>query len=53
MPTLRIRRTLAAILIVLAAAGCESGFVQDAARASLSSFIVDIVDTAVTEPIGP
>ena len=43
-------------LIVLAsalAAGCTTGFIQDAARTSLASFVNGVVSTAVTETIGP
>ena len=43
-------------LVVLAsalAAGCTTGFIQDAARTSLASFVTGVVSTAVTETIGP
>ncbi len=43
-------------LVVLAsalAAGCASGFVQDAARTSLASFVNGVVSTAVNQTIGP
>jgi len=33
--------------------GCERGFIDDAARRSLASFVVDIVQTAVDETIVP
>jgi hypothetical protein len=36
-----------------ALAGCESGFVTDAARRSLSSFAIDIFNTVVTQTINP
>ncbi len=40
---------LAAVLL----AGCDTGFVQDAARTSLASFATDIFSTAVDATIGP
>ena len=43
-------------LVVLAsalAAGCEMGFVQDAARTSLASFVTGVVTTAVNSTLGP
>jgi len=40
-------------LAVVLLAGCETGFVQDAARTSLASFVTNIFSTAVTETIGP
>ena len=33
--------------------GCERGFIDDAARRSLASFIVDVVQTAVNGTIVP
>lgn len=47
------QRTLVALLVGLAAlaAGCESGFVQDAARDSLAAFLSDVFTTAVNETI--
>ena len=41
------------LLASVLAAGCETGFIQDAARTSLASFVTDVVGTAVTETIGP
>ncbi len=47
-PTLLLS-TLAGIALT----GCGTQFVQDAARDSLSSFVVDVLTTAVTETINP
>ena len=35
------------------AAGCESGFILDAAQQSLASFAVSVTTTAINETIGP
>ena len=43
-------------LVVLAsalAAGCTAGFIQDAARTSLASFVTGVVTTAVNSTLGP
>ena len=40
---------LAVVLLV----GCDTGFVQDAARTNLASFVTDIFATAVDATIGP
>jgi hypothetical protein len=43
-------------LVVLAsalAAGCTTGFIQDAARTSLASFVNGVVSTAVNQTLGP
>ena len=52
-----IRPRLASLLLALLAAafstGCETGFVTDAARTSLASFVIDVVSTAANEEIGP
>jgi len=47
------RRTLTWLLVGLAAlaGGCETGFVQDAARTNLASFMTDIFSTAVNTAI--
>ncbi len=47
-------RRAATLLLILAAAlsaGCETGFIESAARDSLASFMVDIFSTAVNETI--
>ena len=44
---------LVAVAATTALTGCESGFVSDAARESLSSFVVNVLTTAVTESINP
>ena len=52
-----IHPRLASLLLALLAAafstGCETGFVTDAARTSLASFVIDVVSTAANEEIGP
>lgn len=47
------RKTIAGILVGLAAlsAGCETGFIQDAARDSLAAFLSDVFTTAVNDTI--
>jgi len=45
--------TFFGILSLAFVAGCEQGFVTEAARTSLSSFVIDIISTAVDETIGP
>ncbi len=51
------RSSLFSVLVAVAATtaltGCETGFVSDAARESLSSFVVNVLTTAVTESINP
>jgi len=42
-----------AILAVTFASGCETGFVANAARESIASFVTSIVTTAVNESINP
>jgi hypothetical protein len=53
----RRRSTLAAwplvIFTAVFAAGCEGGFIGDAARDSLASFITSVFSTAVNETITP
>ncbi len=44
---------LLSALAGIALTGCGTQFVQDAARQSLSSFVVDVLTTAVTETINP
>lgn len=53
---IRARNTLIAAglaLMVVLAAGCETGFVTAAARTSLASFVIDIVSVAANETINP
>ena len=51
------RSSLFTVLVAVAATtaltGCETGFVSDAARESLSSFAVSVLTTAVSESINP
>ncbi len=51
----RHSRLFLAMLILTGAlvTGCETGFVTDAARRSLSSFVIDLVTTAANETIAP
>lgn len=44
---------LAAVAATTALTGCETGFVSDAARESLSSFVINVFTTAVSESINP
>jgi len=55
MRTRKCLATLASLAIVSCAlsTGCERGFIDDAARASLSSFVTEVISTAVTEVINP
>ena len=48
-----MRKTAYWVLVGFAAlaAGCEGGFVQDAARDSLAAFLSDIFTTAVNDTI--
>lgn len=48
------RRLAAAVLggLVVLVAGCETGYIQDAARDSLASFLSEVFTTAVNETIG-
>jgi hypothetical protein len=52
-----IRPRISFLLLVLLAAafstGCETGFVTEAARTSLASFVIDVVSTGANEAIGP
>lgn len=51
------RSHLFTLLVTVAATtaltGCETGFVSDAARESLSSFVINVFTTAVSESINP
>ncbi len=49
----RFAYLLLAVLAVAFSTGCETGFVTDAARTSLASFVVDVVSTAANDGIGP
>ena len=52
----RARNTLIAIglaMIIVFAVGCETEFVNTAARANLASFITDVVSVAVNATISP
>ena len=40
-------------LTVILLAGCETGFLQDAARTSLASFATNAFSSAVNAAIGP
>jgi len=53
MMTRETRKSTVALLIALAAlaAGCETGFVEDAARDSLAAFLSDVFTTAVNDTI--
>jgi hypothetical protein len=42
-----------AILTAVFVAGCEGGFIADAARGSFASFITSVVTTAVNETVNP
>lgn len=44
---------LLAILTMVAGAGCATGYVEDAARTSLSSFVISIFSTAVADTVNP
>lgn len=54
-----IQRRFSLLIVVLAAisstilTGCETGFVGDAARQSLSSFVINVFSTAVNATITP
>lgn len=51
----RLRCTVLAFLLstLALASGCKQGFVGQAARESIASFVTSIVNTAVTETINP
>ncbi len=44
---------LVAVVATTILMGCETGFVADAARESLSSFVIDVFTTAASESINP
>ena len=44
--------TCLVILALGVCTGCESGFIQDAARDSFVEFVTSVFDTAVTATIG-
>ncbi len=44
---------LLSALAGIALTGCGTQFVQDAARDSLSSFVINVLTTAVTETVNP
>ena len=46
-------KLLVALVAVTALTGCKGDFVENAARGSLSSFIIDIMSTAIDETINP
>lgn len=41
-----------AVLVLGVCTGCETGFIQDAARDSLVEFVTSVFDTAVTSAAG-
>lgn len=45
--------SLLALLLTTFLAGCDQGFVGDAARESFASFLTSLANTAVTETITP
>lgn len=47
------RLSVLGLLLTTLLAGCEQGFVQEAARDSIASFLTSIVNTAVTETVNP
>ncbi len=51
----RISRLMTGLLLLAVAfiAGCETGFIQEAARASLASFLTNVANTVVNETVGP
>lgn len=53
MMTRETRKSTVVLLIAFAAlvAGCETGFVQDAARDNLAAFLGDVFTTAVNDTI--
>ncbi len=54
MTTRRFRFLMCLLgLWTVGAAGCESGFILDAAQQSLASFAVSVTTTAINETIGP
>ncbi len=44
---------LAAVVTTTILMGCETGFIADAARENLSSFVIDVFTTAASESIDP
>ena len=53
---IRARNTLIAAIsafVIVLASGCETGFVTNAARTSLASFVTDVFASAVNGTIGP
>ncbi|UCE60476.1 MAG: hypothetical protein JSU63_01760 [Phycisphaerales bacterium] len=55
---MRARKCLAifaslAIVSGTLSTGCDRGFIDDAARASLASFVTEVISTAATEAINP
>jgi len=49
LSSLRVLLALGSLIVM----GCEAGFVNEAARRSLSSFITSVFSTAVNETINP
>lgn len=44
---------LVGLVAVTALTSCKGDFIENAARGSLSSFIIDIMSTAISETIDP
>ncbi len=46
-------KLLVALVAVSALTSCKGDFVENAARGSLSSFIIDVMSTAINETVHP